>query len=79
MGKFTVDDLRAMEVWPQSRVDVARKLTSALGASIGVRVKVDAINELTGEYRIVLRNYGREHYASYPENEKFTDVWLSIK
>ena len=55
MGKFTVDDLRAMEVWPQSRVDVARKLTSALGASIGVRVKVDAINELTGEYRIVLQ------------------------
>ena len=55
MGKFTADDLRAMEVWPQSRVDVARKLTSALGASIGVRVKVDAINELTGEYRIVLQ------------------------
>lgn len=33
----------------------------------------------TGEYRVVLRNYGRDHYAKYPDNQKFTDVWLSIK
>lgn len=55
MAKFTADDIRAMEAWPASRHEVERKLTAALASSIGVRVRVDTINDLTGEYRIVLQ------------------------
>lgn len=55
MATFTAHDIRALEAWPASRADVGRKLTAALDASVAVRVKVDAINDLTGEYRIVLQ------------------------
>lgn len=55
MATFTTHDIRALEAWPASRADVGRKLRAALDASVAVRVKVDAINDLTGEYRIVLQ------------------------
>ncbi len=55
MARFTAADVRALQAWPASRADVARKLHAALESSVGVRVTVDTINDLTGEYRIVLQ------------------------
>ena len=33
----------------------------------------------TAEYRIVIRNHGKEEFRNYPEHERYTDVYVVFK
>ena len=77
LAEFTVRDVHRMEAWPASRADVARHLAAALDASVAVRVRVDAINDLTGEYRIVL--HGTLDRASHPQEDRFSPEHGSLR
>lgn len=55
MPRFRVESFQAIEKSPTSPAALRNKITEMLYNSTVARVKVEAVNPETGEYRIVLQ------------------------
>jgi hypothetical protein len=55
MSKFNMEDFECLERWPTSPGNLRNKVSQMLLNSHNANCKVDAVNRMTGEYRIVIQ------------------------
>ena len=55
MPRFRMQDFESIERSPTSPATLRNKITEMLYGSTVARVKVDAVNPDTGEYRVILQ------------------------
>ena len=55
MARFRIQDFNSIEKVPTSPAALRNKVTEMLFNSMVARVKVEAVNPDTGEYRVVLQ------------------------
>jgi hypothetical protein len=55
MTRFRLDDFPLLEAAPTSAASLRAKLGEMLISSTSARVRIEAVNPQTGEYRIVLQ------------------------
>ncbi len=55
MSRFRLDDFPSLETAPTSAAVLRTKLGEMLISSTSARVRIEAVNPQTGEYRIVLQ------------------------
>ncbi|OLE65653.1 MAG: hypothetical protein DMF52_03210 [Acidobacteria bacterium] len=55
MSRFRLDDFPLLETAPTSAAALRTKLGEMLISSTSARVRIEAVNPQTGEYRIVLQ------------------------
>ena len=55
MARFRIQDFNSIEKSPTSPAALRNKVTDMLTNSMVARVKVEAVNPDTGEYRVVLQ------------------------
>lgn len=55
MKKFTINEFQWLEQVPNSPAALTNKLSNVLYNSISCKCRVETMNPMTGEYRIVLQ------------------------
>jgi hypothetical protein len=55
MSRFRLDDFPLLETSPTSAAALRAKLGEMLLSSTSARVRIEAVNPQTGEYRVVLQ------------------------
>lgn len=68
MARFRMEDFRTLEQTPTSPATLRSKISEVIFSSTHARARVEALNQETGEYRVVLQGTLDREITRFDDN-----------